>query len=98
MRSRRLFMLVAVMISMGVGTPQVVMAEGKALKKALSEKRALEDRVEALDRKVRVLEQRLDQSLGTAGGAQGVADTCSERQNKSKRLIRRYVFLNGAGS
>ena len=80
MRSRRLFMLVAVMISMGIGTPQVVMAEGKALKKALSEKRALEDRVEALDRKVRVLEQRLEAISEHYRRSEKRGRTCSENR------------------
>jgi phosphate-selective porin OprO/OprP len=52
--------------------PRVVKAEEKALKRALAEKRALENKVEALDLKVRQLEQRLEQSLGTAGRARNV--------------------------
>ena len=69
MRKSRLFMLVATITSMGVGAPPFVMAEEKALKKALADKKALEEKVEDLDRKVRLLEQRLEQVLGTAGGA-----------------------------
>lgn len=67
MRPSRLLLLVTVVASVGVGIPQLVMAEGKALKQALAEKRALANRVEALDRKVQQLEQRLDQSQGARG-------------------------------
>jgi phosphate-selective porin OprO and OprP len=72
MRPSRLLVLVTAVTSLGVGMPRVVMAEGKALERALAEKRALENKVEALDLKVRQLEQRLEQSLGTAGGARNV--------------------------
>ena len=65
MRPSRLLLLVTVVTSIGVGVPQLVMAEGKALKRALAEKKALADKVEALDRKIRQFEQRLDQAPGT---------------------------------
>jgi len=67
MRPSRLLALVTAVTSLGVGMPRVVMAEGKTLRRALAEKRALENKVEILDRKVRELEQRVEQSLGTTG-------------------------------
>lgn len=73
MRKSRLFMLAVTVASLEWGSLLPVEAEEKALKKALAEKKALEEKVEYLDRKVRVLEQRLDQSLGDGGGTKATA-------------------------
>lgn len=62
-------MLVVTITSMGVGAPPSAMAGEQTLKKVQAEKKALEEKVDDLDRKVRLLEQRLEQVLGTAGGA-----------------------------
>jgi phosphate-selective porin OprO/OprP len=73
MKQGRLFMLAALAASVGLGVPQAVGAEGKALKKALADKKALEEKVDDLDRKVRLLEQRLEQSLGATSGTKATA-------------------------
>lgn len=67
MRPSRLVALMTGVMSLGIGQPYVVMADGKALKQARAEKRVLEHKVDALDQKVRELERRLEQSLGTGG-------------------------------
>ena len=78
MRKSRLLILVVTITSMGVGTPPSVMAGEKTLKKVQAEKKVLEEKVEELDRKVRLLEQRLEQVLGTAGGAKTCGGTCNK--------------------
>jgi phosphate-selective porin OprO/OprP len=69
----RLFCLAAGACGVALGFPQPVWAEGKALRKALADKKALEDKVEDLDRKMRLLEQRLEQALGKAAGGKPAA-------------------------
>src|SRR5262245_9685274 len=90
MRKSRLFVLVVTITSMGVGVPTSVMAGEKALKKVQAEKKALEEKVEDLDRKVRVLEQRLEQALGTAGEAKAtvVPGTKSEQVEALDQKVR----------
>lgn len=73
MGKSRLFIAAITLASIGVGLPQPVLAEEKALKKALADKKALEEKVENLDRKVRLLEQRLEQSLGGTSGTKAAS-------------------------
>jgi phosphate-selective porin OprO/OprP len=73
MSTGRLFIAAVTLVSVGIGSPHLVLAEGQALKKALADKKALEEKVDHLERKLHLLEQRLDQSLGTSGGTKAVA-------------------------
>lgn len=73
MRQSRLYVLAALVVSVGIGMPSPVRAEGKALRKALAEKKTLEGKVEDLDRKVRLLEQRLERALGATTEQKAVA-------------------------
>ncbi|MGE0821657.1 MAG: porin [Candidatus Binatia bacterium] len=63
------FGILAVVLGVGLGLPQFVLADEKALQKALADKKALEEKVEDLDQKVHLLEQRLEQILSITGGA-----------------------------
>ena len=90
MKKSRLLILVVTITSMGVGTPPSVMAGEKTLKKVQAEKKVLEEKVEELDRKVRLLEQRLEQVLGPTGGAKSavVPATKSEQVEALDQKVR----------
>src|SRR5262245_10442631 len=102
MGKHRLFILAMTVLSIGLGDPQFVWAEdGKALKKALADKKALEEKVEDLDRKMRLLEQRLEQAIGSARGepaaptsAPAAREAQVEALDQKVRMLERRIEID----
>lgn len=86
------FSILAVILGLGLGLPQSVLAEGKALQKALADKKALEERVDELDQKVRLLERRLEQALGATRGGQA-APTPAAQEEQVQALDQKVRIL-----
>ena len=93
MRPSRLWVLVTAVTSVGLGQPHLAVAQTKALKRTLAEQRALENKVDALDRKVRQLEQRVEQSLSTAQGTKSEAVPAASRTDHVDALDQKVRIL-----
>lgn len=94
MGKSRSFLAAVVLASVGVGFSQPAWADGQALKKALADKKTLEDKVDSLEKKLRLLEQRLDQSLGTSGGTKAtVASPTPVKEEQYQALDQKVRVL-----